>query len=54
MSIFFGEDQSRYLIEISEKNRNKVIKILEENSIYYEILGKTQKNILNLNKEFKV
>ena len=51
---FFGEDQSRYLIEISEKNRNKVIKILEENSVYFEILGKTQKNILNLNKEFKV
>ena len=50
----FGEDQSRYLIEISEKNKDHVTKILEKNSIYYEIIGITQKDSLNLNKEFNI
>ena len=50
----FGEDQSRYLIEISEKNKKEVSKILEKNSIYYEIIGKTQKDSLNLDKEFDI
>jgi len=51
---FFGEDQSRYLIEISTKNNDEVSKILEKNSIYYEIIGKTQKDSLDLNKEFSI
>ena len=50
----FGEDQSRYLIEINEKNREKVCKILKKNSIYYEIIGKTQKENLELNEEFSI
>ena len=50
----FGEDQSRYLIEISEKNKPEVTKILDENSIYYEIIGKTQKDSLDLEKEFNI
>ena len=50
----FGEDQSRYLIEISEKNRDEVKKILEKNSVYFEIIGKTQKDHLELNKEFNI
>ena len=50
----FGEDQSRYLIEINNKNKDEVIKILKENSIYYEIIGKTQKDSLNLDKEFEI
>ena len=50
----FGEDQSRYLIEINEKNKDEVSKILEKNSIYYEIIGKTQKESLYLNKEFNI
>ena len=48
---FFGEDQSRYLIEVSEKNKKKVINILEKNTIYYDIIGTTQKDTLYLNKE---
>ena len=43
---FFGEDQGRYLIEINQQNLKKVEKILEENNVYYEIIGKTQKIIL--------
>ena len=48
----FGEDQSRYLIEVSKKNIDKVTKILEENSIYFEIIGNTQKDNLDVNKYF--
>ena len=50
----FGEDQSRYLIEVNEKNKNEVDKILEKNSIFFEILGKTQKDSLVLDKEFNI
>ena len=50
----FGEDQGRYLIEINEKNNVEVSKILEKNNIYYEIIGKTQKDSLYLNNEFNI
>ena len=50
----FGEDQSRYLIEINEENNIEVSKILEKNNIYYEIIGKTQKDSLYLNNEFNI
>ena len=49
----FGEDQSRYLIEIQEKNKDKVINILKGKSIYFDIVGKTQKEDLEVNNEFK-
>jgi len=51
---FFGEDQSRYLIEIKQKNKNEVGKILDKNGIYYEMLGNTQKDFLDLDKEFSI
>ena len=50
----FSEDQSRYLIEVSEKNKNEVYKTLEKNSIFYEMLGKTQKDSLDLDKNFNI
>ena len=50
----FSEDQSRYLIEVNEKNKNEVCKTLEKNSIFYEMLGKTQKDSLVLNKNFDI
>jgi phosphoribosylformylglycinamidine synthase len=50
----FGEDQSRYLVEIKEKNKKEVSKILEKNGIYYDILGKSQKDSLDLDKEFNI
>ena len=50
----FSEDQSRYLVEVNEKNKYEVSKILEKNGIYYEILGKSQKNSLDLDKEFNI
>ncbi len=50
----FGEDQSRYIIEISEKNKKNVMKMLEENSVYYDSIGKTHGNTLDLGKELNI
>ena len=50
----FGEDQSRYLIEVNEKNKDDVSNILEENSIFYQIIAKTQKDNLDLDKKFNI
>jgi len=50
----FGEDQSRYIIEVQERNVKEVNKVLKDNGIYYEIIGKTQKIYLELKNEFKV
>ena len=35
-------------------NLKKVEKILEENNVYYEIIGKTQKNYFEIENEMKV
>jgi phosphoribosylformylglycinamidine synthase len=50
----FGEDQSRYIIEVSEKSKDEVANILEKNSVYYEIIGKTQKESLILDNEINM
>ena len=36
---FFGEDQGRYILEISKNNLEKVETILKENSVYFDQLG---------------
>ena len=36
---FFGEDQGRYIIEISKDNLKKVETILKENSVHFDQLG---------------
>ncbi len=59
---FFGEDQGRYIIEIDKKNLDQVMKILDEDKIYYENIGKTQKKYfevvgelnININDLFKI
>jgi len=50
----FAEDQSRYLIEVNNKNKDEVSKILEKNGIFYEVIGKTQRDSLDLYKEFDI
>ena len=50
----FSEDQSRYAIEIAQKDRSAVCDILKENDIFYEIIAKTQKDILELNNDFSI
>ena len=51
---FFGEDQSRYVLEIDPKKYLKVEKILKENNIYYENVGFTQKDYLEIEDELKI
>ena len=51
---FFAEDQSRYIIEISENNYNDITKILDKNSVFFEKIGITQKDRLVLKKEFDI
>jgi phosphoribosylformylglycinamidine synthase len=49
----FGEDQGRYLIEVSEKNYEKVIALAKDNSVHIEKLGfvgGTDLKINHLNK----
>ena len=50
----FGEDQSRYIIEVSNKNKEKVSKLLDENNTFYDIIGKTHKDTLDIHKEFNI
>ena len=42
------------MIEVSEKNKNEVFEILEKNGIFYEIIGKTQEDSLDLDKELNI
>ena len=50
----FGEDQSRYIIEVKEENKHKVSNILKENSIYFDIIGKTQKENIEINNKLSI
>ena len=50
----FSEDQSRYIVEVKDDKLKEVTKILKENSIYFEKVGITQKNFIELENEFKI
>ncbi len=54
LEYFFGEDQSRYILEIDKNNSKKVEKILKNNNIFYEIIGSTQKEYFEIVKEMKI
>ena len=51
---FFGEDQGRYIIEISRDNLSKVKGILKENNIFNEVIGTVQKDNLEIVDELKI
>ena len=53
LKYFFGEDQARYVIEIEAINLSKVEKILKDNEVYYENIGRTQKEYLEIEGELK-
>ncbi len=50
----FGEDQGRYVLEIDNKNIQKVEKLLKENNIYYEHIGVTQEKFFEIVGEMKL
>jgi phosphoribosylformylglycinamidine synthase II len=51
---FFGEDQGRYLIEVSSNKISAVENILKENNTHYENVGITQNDFFELPNEFKI
>ncbi len=51
---FFGEDQSRYLIEVDKNNYPKIEKILKDNNIYFDNIGVTQEEYFELDKVLKI
>ena len=51
---FFGEDQGRYILEVEKANLDKVNKILMDNEIYYENIGKTQVESFEIESEFNI
>ena len=50
----FGEDQGRYLIEISKDNFNKVQNFLKKNSIFFEIVANVQNDTFQMEEIFKL
>ncbi|MDC0167835.1 phosphoribosylformylglycinamidine synthase subunit PurL [bacterium] len=51
---FFGEDQGRYIIELTTKNLENVTKILKDNSVHYDELGIVDKTNLKFNSELNL
>ena len=51
---FFGEDQSRYIIEVDKKNYSKLESLFKENNIYFDNIGTTQKDYFELDKDLKI
>jgi len=54
IEFYFGEDQGRYLLEIEPKNLQKITKILNENSIFNELIAIVQNNYFEMSGEFKI
>ena len=54
LGYFFGEDQSRYILEVDENNLEKVDKLLKKNNIFYENIGFTQKDFFEIKDEMKI
>ena len=52
--MFFGEDQSRYIIEIEQSNLDQVTKLLNDDKIYFENIGKTQNKYFEVEEELKI
>ncbi len=51
---FFGEDQGRYILEVDKKNLKHIEKILNNNDVYFENIGSTQKSYLEIKDEMKI
>jgi phosphoribosylformylglycinamidine (FGAM) synthase-like enzyme len=50
----FGEDQGRYIIEISIDDLEKVVKILQDNSVHFDELGSINDDSLIIDDKTKV
>ncbi|WP_440919527.1 phosphoribosylformylglycinamidine synthase subunit PurL [Candidatus Pelagibacter sp.] len=54
LEYFFGEDQGRYIIEVSKKDLKKVTDILNKNAVHFDELGTIIENELYINDKTKV
>ena len=50
LEYFFGEDQGRYLIEISKNNQKKIEKFLRENNIFFDVIAEIQNDTFEIEK----
>ena len=50
----FSEDQARYLIEINKKNLDKIKNIAKTKNVIFNIIGKTQSEIFEVENDFKI
>ena len=48
---FFGEDQGRYIIEVSKNDLKKVTNLLNKNSVHYDQLGEIKEKNLTIDKK---
>ena len=51
---FFGEDQGRYLIEITKSNLKKIETFLKKNNVFYEIVAEVQNETFEIEKTFSL
>ena len=51
---YFGEDQGRYIIEVSKDSLKKVTDILNKNAVHFDELGTISENKLYINDKTKV
>jgi phosphoribosylformylglycinamidine synthase II len=51
---FFGEDQARYIVEISKDNISKVVEILNQNSIHFDDFGIIQEKNMTFNGDINL
>ena len=51
---FFGEDQGRYLVEITEVNTKKVIETLNNSSVHFDELGIVDEKMLSFKNDIKL
>jgi len=51
---FFGEDQGRYLVEISKSNLKKVEIFLKKNNVFFEVIGEVQNDTFEIEKIFSL
>ncbi len=54
MEYFFGEDQGRYLIEISPDNLKKIEIFLKKNNVFFEIVAEIQNDAFEIQKMFSL
>ena len=54
MEYFFGEDQARYIVEISDENIQNVVEILNNNSIHFDDLGVIQDKNMTFNDDINL